>query len=68
MNILRAAETVCALLAILAGTAAQASPYVLKAARLFDGTSGQLVTPGIVVVLDGTIQSVGVQTYRPAPR
>jgi imidazolonepropionase-like amidohydrolase len=43
-----------------AGTlAAQSNTYVLKAARLFDGASAQLSTPGIVVVSDGRIQSVG---------
>ena len=35
------------------------STYVLKAARMFDGASGQLTTPGAVVVSDGKIQSVG---------
>ena len=30
---------------------------MLKAARLFDGTSGQLTTPGMVVVSNGVIQS-----------
>ncbi len=38
---------------------AQTNTYVLKAARLFDGASGQLVTPGMVVVSNGVIQSVG---------
>src|SRR5580692_1132924 len=33
--------------------------YVLKAARMFDSTSGQIVTPGQVVVSNGVIQSVG---------
>jgi len=33
--------------------------YVLKAARMFDSTSGQVVTPGMVVVSNGVIQSVG---------
>ncbi|HTC90170.1 MAG TPA: amidohydrolase family protein [Bryobacteraceae bacterium] len=33
--------------------------YVLKAARMFDSTSGQIVTPGMVVVSTGVIQSVG---------
>ena len=36
--------------------------YVLKAARLFDGASGQVVTPGMVVVSNGVIQSVGGQS------
>jgi len=38
---------------------AQSNTYVLKAARLFDGASGQLTTPGMVVVSNGVIQSVG---------
>ena len=36
--------------------------YVLKAARMFDSTSGQVVTPGMVVVSNGVIQSVGGDT------
>jgi imidazolonepropionase-like amidohydrolase len=39
--------------------AAQSGTYVLKAARLFDGMSGQVAAPGIVVVSNGVIQSVG---------
>jgi imidazolonepropionase-like amidohydrolase len=38
---------------------AQNGPYVLKAARLFDGKSDQLVQPGEVVVAEGKIQSIG---------
>jgi imidazolonepropionase-like amidohydrolase len=38
---------------------AQSNSYVLKAARLFDSTSGQVVTPGMLVVSNGVIQSVG---------
>ena len=41
---------------------AQTNTYVLKAARLFDGASGQVITPGMVVVSNGVIQSVGGQT------
>src|SRR5580658_8920383 len=46
---------------VLAATAlpAQDKPYVLKAQRLFDSVSGKIVTPGIVAVSDGKIQSVG---------
>ncbi len=48
------------LLLICASTlTAQSNSYVLKAARLFDGASGQMVTPGMVVVSNGVIQSVG---------
>ncbi len=43
--------------------AAQQKPiartYVLKAARLFDGKSNALVTPGVVVVSDGKIVGMG---------
>jgi hypothetical protein len=38
---------------------AQSNSYVLKAARLFDGASGKLTTPGMVIVSNGVIQSVG---------
>jgi imidazolonepropionase-like amidohydrolase len=37
----------------------QSRPYVIKAARLFDGTSNTLTTPGQIVVANGKIQSVG---------
>jgi imidazolonepropionase-like amidohydrolase len=40
---------------------AQSNTYVLKAARLFDGASGSCTTPGMVVVSNGVIQSVGGQ-------
>jgi imidazolonepropionase-like amidohydrolase len=45
----------------LGSTGAQAQPTVtvLKAARLFDGTSDTLIQPGVVVVVGGRIQSVG---------
>jgi imidazolonepropionase-like amidohydrolase len=33
--------------------------YVLKAARMFDGKSNALVTPGLMVVTDGKIAAVG---------
>ena len=38
---------------------AQTNSYVLKAARLFDSASGQVASPGLVVVSNGVIQSVG---------
>jgi imidazolonepropionase-like amidohydrolase len=41
---------------------AQTNVYALKAAHLFDGASGQLVSPGMVVVSNGVIQSVGGQS------
>jgi len=39
---------------------------VLKAARLFDGTSDKLVTPGVVVVTGGKIAAVGSDATVPA--
>ncbi len=38
---------------------AQSNTYVLRAARLFDGTSDAVVEPGVIVVANGMIQSVG---------
>src|SRR5208337_3828154 len=40
--------------------------YVLKAARLFDGKSNSLVTPGLVVVTGGKIAGVGSAASIPA--
>jgi imidazolonepropionase-like amidohydrolase len=42
----------------LAGTAC-AQTYAIRAARIFDSTSGKISTPGLVVVANGKIQSVG---------
>ena len=39
--------------------------YVLKAARLFDGKSNALVTPGLVVVTGGKIAAVGAPLISP---
>jgi imidazolonepropionase-like amidohydrolase len=39
--------------------------YVLKAARMFDGKSNALGTPGLVVVTDGKISSVGSSAVVP---
>lgn len=38
---------------------AQSRTYVLKAERMFDGVSGRIATPGLVVVSNGVILSVG---------
>jgi imidazolonepropionase-like amidohydrolase len=38
---------------------AQTNSYVLKAARMFDSATGQIAAPGLVVVSNGVIQSVG---------
>src|SRR5437868_5770149 len=40
--------------------------YVLKAARLFDGKSNSLITPGIVVVTDGKIAGQGASANMPS--
>jgi imidazolonepropionase-like amidohydrolase len=48
-----------ALICTAAMAFAQSSTYVLRAARLFDGTSDALVQPGQIVVANGVIQSVG---------
>src|SRR5579859_4925371 len=40
--------------------------YVLKAARMFDGKSTALATPGLVVVTDGKITAVGGKASVPA--
>jgi imidazolonepropionase-like amidohydrolase len=52
---------------------AQAAPapaggktIVLKAARMFDGTSDRIVSPGLVVVTDGKIVAVGGNAVIPA--
>jgi imidazolonepropionase-like amidohydrolase len=41
-------------------------PIILKAARMFDGRAGALVTPGLVVVADGKILGVGSGAQLPA--
>jgi imidazolonepropionase-like amidohydrolase len=43
-----------------------AKSYVLRAARMFDGKSNALVTPGKVVVTDGKIVGVGAGATAPA--
>ena len=45
---------------------AASKTYVLKAARLFDGKSGTLATPGVVVVAEGKIVAVGENAAIPA--
>jgi imidazolonepropionase-like amidohydrolase len=61
MSIRNAGRFACALSIFSSLLAAQTGVYVLKAARLFDSTSGKLVEPGTVVVSGGVIQSVGGQ-------
>jgi imidazolonepropionase-like amidohydrolase len=45
---------------------AASKTYVLKAARLFDGKSNALTTPGVVVVTDGKIVAAGTSAAAPA--
>jgi imidazolonepropionase-like amidohydrolase len=47
------------LLCLASIASAQTKNYTLKAARMFDSTTGRIVEPGLVVVADGKIQSVG---------
>jgi imidazolonepropionase-like amidohydrolase len=59
----------CAALTISpAGRAQQPAgkTFVLKAARMFDGKSTALVTPGLVIVTDGKITAVGTGGRVPA--
>jgi imidazolonepropionase-like amidohydrolase len=51
----------CAILlsALAPSAAAQSKAYALKAARLFDSSKGTLIQPGLVVVAEGKVQSVG---------
>ena len=48
------------------GQKAAEKTYLLKAARLFDGKSNALVTPGVVVVSGGKIVGVGSNAAIPA--
>ena len=55
----------CALVLCLSALA-QDQPIVLRAARLFDGKSDRLVSPGVVVVSRGKIQAAGSSAAVPA--
>ena len=50
----------------LAQTPKPSKTYVLKAARMFDGKSATITTPGLVVVTDGKIAAVGAKAAVPA--
>src|SRR4051812_37368194 len=53
-------ETVVFLLGLLAAPAPPSAPIVvIRAARLFDGVSDRVVSPGVVVVQGGRITAVG---------
>ena len=53
-------------LSAIAQTPKTGKTYVLKAARMFDGKSNSLSTPGLVVVTDGKITAVGAKAAIPA--
>ena len=58
---------IVAALATPAGLAAAApKTIVIKAAHLFDGKSDQVVSPGVVVVVDGKITAAGAKVAEPA--
>ncbi len=54
------------LIVLAALAAAEAKTIVLKAARLFDGKSNQLMSPAVVVVTDARIVDVGPRAATPA--
>ena len=56
----------CSLLQAFGPQKKPAQSYVLKAARMFDGKSDHLATPGMVVVTDGKIAGVGTSASVPA--
>ncbi|MCI0570757.1 MAG: amidohydrolase family protein [Myxococcaceae bacterium] len=53
------------LLSVPAAAADAPKAMVLKAARLFDARAGKLVSPGVVVVVDGKIAAVGPSASAP---
>jgi imidazolonepropionase-like amidohydrolase len=58
----RAMSVAAVLLALTGAIPAQTNLYAVKAARLFDGASGTLMEPGLVVLAGDKIQSVGGTT------
>src|SRR6201981_3394585 len=61
-----AALCVWGLLPAFAQRKGPSKSYVLKAARMFDGKSNAILTPGIVVVSDGKITGVGASANVPS--
>jgi imidazolonepropionase-like amidohydrolase len=53
-------------LALLVSAPALGAPVVLKAARMFDGTSDKLVSPGLLLIDDGKIVAAGPSVATPA--
>jgi len=67
--LMRSVLLLLCLLALPVGAAEPSKPsrpVVLKAARLFDAKAGKLVTPGLVVVVEGKISAVGPRATVPA--
>ncbi len=52
--------------AVVFGAAPPPRPLVLKAARMFIGNSDGVISPGLVVVVDGKISGVGAGAVIPA--
>jgi len=59
-------RTTAALLTLALGLSAADGAYVLKAARIFNGKSDHVVSPGLVVVANGKIVGVGPSAAIPA--
>lgn len=59
-------RTLLAALGLCLSVLAQDRPVVLRAARLFDGKSDRLMSPGVVVVSRGKIQAAGTSAVPPA--
>jgi imidazolonepropionase-like amidohydrolase len=57
---------VLAILPVMAQQKSAPKSYVLKAARMFDGKSNVLLTPGVVVVSNGKIVGVGASAAVPS--
>src|SRR5215472_11548395 len=63
MNLPKIAVIMASLVA--GGMPAQQQTYVLKAARLFDSTTGMMRQPGIVTVTNDKVQSIGASAIPP---
>ena len=50
---------------LVVSSSSLAAPVVIRAARLFDGTSEKLITPGVVLVDDGKIIGIGPKIAAP---
>lgn len=64
--LIMSALCVLAILPVMAQQKSAPKSYVLKAARMFDGKSNVLLTPGVVVVSNGKIVGVGASAAVPS--